>query len=419
MLDIGSPVTVKIHDITSSGEGVGRIVDDGDSKDMIVFVPHTIPGEVCRAEITEVKKGHLKGKILEIPEVHPARINPPCPYFGACPGCSLQFIEYSAQLSIKVNRIKRIFEHGISAGIDSFPAIQSPQPYGYRTHMTIGVDLTRSIPAIGFTDPSTRRIIDIPECLLMPDWSRGEFKKLRTSIAKNKPSLPGKFKLRIFFDHPGKIMYVVNPRGSQSRDRRIPKGIDPILGQFPRPVMIDRTIAGVNVKFHPSSFVQANEFLMERLYQTAVEKIDPDQNGTFIDLYAGRGFFSLYLTKPGRDVVALEYDRLACDNIRKMSSRVAIVQGKAEKQIHGVLQQYKPRVVVANPPRSGINRIIVDAINSCESVKQVVMISCDASTCVRDCKILMGGNFVIGTPTIVDMYPQTAHAEIVVDMGRV
>lgn len=419
MHDIGKQAVVKIHDITSSGEGVGRIVDEGDAKDMIVFVPGSIPDEVCRVEITEVKRGHLKGKIAEILEAHPSRIDPPCPYFGQCPGCSLQFIDYADQFSIKVSRIKRIFKHGLGREIKHLPEIQSPEPYGYRTHMTIGVDLSRVIPAIGFTDPSTRRIVDIPKCMLMPDWSRSYYTKLRDSIARNRTSLPDKFSLRIFFDHDGKITYVINPRGSLSRERKIPKGLEPVLREFPKPVMIDRRIAGVRIRLHPLSFVQANEFLMDKLYKTAANKIDTHQHRSFLDIYAGSGFFSLYLAKHGRDVVALEYDRLACDNIKKMSRMVTVFPGKAEIQIHGALAQYQPGVVIVNPPRSGINREIVDAINKCDSVRQVVMISCDASTCVRDCKILMEGGFVVETPTIVDMYPQTALAEIVLEMVRV
>ncbi|MCX6645287.1 MAG: TRAM domain-containing protein [bacterium] len=433
MLNIGNHVTVKIHDITSEGDGVGRIVDEGDSRDTIVFVPYTIPREICRVEITRIKKGHLNGKIVEILEKHPARIDPPCPYFGKCPGCSLQFIDYADQLAVKVNRIKRIFEHGIGADIDSFPSMQSPEPYGYRTHMTIGVDLTGSKPAIGFTDPETMRIVDIPKCMLMPEWSHADYSRLRSTIAQHRKSLPGKFSLRIFFDHQNKTTFVVNPRGSLSREHKVPKGIQPILSEFPKPETIIRTISGVKVGLHPSSFVQANEFLMETLYTEAAKKIDRDYGGNTLELYAGNGFFSLYLAKQGRDAVAIESDRLACDNIAKTARTmisnmksgrskkeptVSVIQGKAEKQARGVLDLFKPCVVVANPPRSGINKEIIEAINPCDSVKQVVMISCDAATCVRDCKGLSEAGFKAGTPTIVDMYPQTAHAEIVVELKR-
>jgi 23S rRNA (uracil1939-C5)-methyltransferase len=433
MLKIGDHVTAKIHDITSEGDGVGRIVDEGDSQNTIVFVPYTIPGEIIKAEISRIKKGHLNGKIVEILEKHPARIDPPCPYFGICPGCSLQFIDYPAQLSIKVARIKRIFEHGIGSEIASLPAIKSPKPYGYRTHMTIGIDLTSTKPEIGFTDPYSKQIVDIPKCMLMPEWSHSDISHLRNIIAQNKKSLPGKFSLRIFFDHQEQLTFVVNPRGSLSREHKVPKGIGSILSEFPKPATIIRTISGVKVGLHPSSFIQANEFLMETLYKEAAKKIDLDLGGKTLELYAGNGFFSLYLAKLARDAVAIESDRLACDNIAKTGQllienmksgrsrkepMVSVIQGKAEKQAKGVLELFKPKVVVANPPRSGINKEIIDAINSSSSVKQVVMISCDASTCIRDCRGLSESGFTVGTPTIVDMYPQTAHAEIVVDLKR-
>ena len=52
---VGNYYTVKITDLNSNGEGVGRV------NDFVTFIPETIPGDLVEIQISEVKKSLLVG----------------------------------------------------------------------------------------------------------------------------------------------------------------------------------------------------------------------------------------------------------------------------------------------------------------------------------------------------------------------
>src|SRR4051812_9526304 len=103
-INLGDSLTVTIHDIAFGGEGVGRV------DDFVVFVPFVITGETVEVEITEVKKSFGRAKLKRVVTPSPLRVQPPCPYFGACGGCQYQHISYEEQLRLKHKQIADLFE---------------------------------------------------------------------------------------------------------------------------------------------------------------------------------------------------------------------------------------------------------------------------------------------------------------------
>ena len=61
------------------------------------------------------------------------RAVPPCPHFGACGGCQLQDLSYSAQLALKAKRLRASLE---AAGLIT-PELQmhASPPFGYRNRI--------------------------------------------------------------------------------------------------------------------------------------------------------------------------------------------------------------------------------------------------------------------------------------------
>jgi len=192
---------------------------------------------------------------------------------------------------------------------------------------------------------------------------------------------------------------------------------------------------GVALRIHPASFVQANYFLAHKLYGHALGLIEASETDTVLDLYSGSGFFTLSLGPKVKEIASLESDSRACDNLertavemaeaygrkykfRKTEPSINIVQGRAEDLTGDVIGQFKPSIVVANPPRSGIHRKALDQIIEAAGVKRIVMISCDPSTCVRDMRLLIKGGFVPDEAVLLDQYPQTAHMECIVRLNR-
>jgi tRNA/tmRNA/rRNA uracil-C5-methylase (TrmA/RlmC/RlmD family) len=432
----GDRIELRIDDLTSAGWGVGRISAPGSSRDAVIFVPGSAPGELVRAEITEERKNHFRAELVEIAEPSPSRIEPPCPYFSKCPGCSLQFLAYDAQCKAKAERVRRIF--GRSFGDDSLQLdfIPSPQSFGYRTHLSIACERSGDGISIGFTDPATRRVVDIPACMLIPDWGNVQLGRLRTVLSSNVGSLNEPVRLRMFLDHAEKQVYVVHTRGPLKRQRALPSAVKNLLDAFPAPKTLVRAISGVRFRLHPASFVQANFYVTEALYRRALDKSEAGKEDVLLDLYSGNGFFTLALAPIVKEAVAIESDRRACDNLTKSADdliksvrkgarkrkgaepSVTVAQGRAESLAPEVVKKFQPTVVIANPPRTGLHPRVLDALAKSESIGRIVIVSCDATTCVRDVKELMKSRFAPSGSTIVDCYPQTAHVEIVMPMSR-
>jgi len=428
----GDEITLKISDITSAGWGLGRYSPDGDSSSIVVFVPGAAPGETVAARILQQKKNYLRAELLEVLEPHPSRRLPPCPFFSSCPGCSLQFLAYDAQLDARVRRVSEIISR--ASGNPSLEMIPVPSPveFGYRTHVSVKFEQKNGKFAVGFTDPATRRVVDIPECLLIPEWAWQDYSTLRERLGAHASALPHSFSIRLFFDHDEKTTYAVPTRGPFKKNRRLPQVIKSVLKGFQPVRALQKEIADVKIKIHPASFVQANHFLTDTLYLSALELVQPPPGATVLDLYSGSGWFTLALAPEVMEIIAVESDTMACDNLEKSSKdltsrlvksgrhepSIHIYQGRAEDLVPDIIPRHNPSLVIANPPRSGINPVIIESICNSKSINRFVMVSCDPATCARDMKKLQSGGFVSEKAVLLDCYPQTAHMEIIVALSR-
>ena len=67
----------------------------------VILIKGAIPGEVVDVEIREKKRDYSVGFVVGVVEPSADRVEPPCPVFGRCGGCQLQYIRYERQVSMK------------------------------------------------------------------------------------------------------------------------------------------------------------------------------------------------------------------------------------------------------------------------------------------------------------------------------
>ena len=60
-----------------------------------------VPCQKVRFSVNKVKKGKAEGRLLEVIEKAPQEIEPACPHFGQCGGCTYQNLPYEEQVKIK------------------------------------------------------------------------------------------------------------------------------------------------------------------------------------------------------------------------------------------------------------------------------------------------------------------------------
>ena len=121
-----STVTLEIDALSYGPYGIGRL----DGKAMMV--PHTAPGDTVEVRINESKERYAIGEATRVLAPSPLRQAPPCPYVGACGGCSWQHLRYDAQLESQATKRRRCpashrqaarfrarADHSIGAGISA------------------------------------------------------------------------------------------------------------------------------------------------------------------------------------------------------------------------------------------------------------------------------------------------------------
>ena len=102
----GQIVELEITDMTDDGKGLGRL------SGLAIFVAGAVPGDKVSARITRLKKRYAFAETITLLEASAARVQPPCPYYKDCGGCSMLELSYEEQLRIKrkniITKLERI-----------------------------------------------------------------------------------------------------------------------------------------------------------------------------------------------------------------------------------------------------------------------------------------------------------------------
>ncbi|GEN79529.1 23S rRNA (uracil(747)-C(5))-methyltransferase RlmC [Actinotalea fermentans] len=176
-------------------------------------------------------------------------------------------------------------------------------------------------------------------------------------------------------------------------------------------------LAGLELALRPQSFFQTNTAVAAELYRQARTWVDEADPATVWDLYCGVGGFALACADGTRDVVGIETSREAVASATA-SARRAGVRGvrfaAGDAAAFARETGRAPDLVIVNPPRRGIGDL-ADWLEA-STVRTVVYSSCNAVSLARDLARMSSLTPVRGR--VLDMFPQTAHAETLVLLER-
>jgi len=129
-----APLRLRIDSIGAGGEGVGRLPDG-----RVVFVHRTAPGDVAEVEVVQRGKRWARGRLLRVLEPSPERREPPCRFYAECGGCTLEHLEYPAQLRAKsrivVDALVRIGKLDVHPPV----VVASPREHRYRNRVSFAL----------------------------------------------------------------------------------------------------------------------------------------------------------------------------------------------------------------------------------------------------------------------------------------
>jgi len=371
----GGQVELRIEKWVYGGAALARL------EGQIVLVPYVLPGETIRARLASRARGLLRASPLEIVSAAPGRVTPPCPYFGRCGGCHYQHADYEIQLAGKAEilreTLRRVGKIETPVRIDTI----SGEPYGYRNRIQLHVEGPRA----GFREAGSHRLCPVQQCpVASPRLNRA----LREDIAGRR------FARRI-----ETLELFTNERDLQGPGS---------------PAAIDYQVGPHAYRVSRGSFFQVNRHLLEPL----VERVAKGASGRLaLDLYAGAGLFSLPLAERFDQVVAVEGGRSAHGDLVYNARRAGLPVRAEHAAVDAFLESFpaRPDLVVADPPRAGLDKGAVSGLLRLQAPR-LVMVSCDPATLARDLSRLLAAGYQIERLTMADLFPQTYHIETVVDL---
>ena len=154
------PVELTIGDLSHDGRGVAT---HGEKR---VFVRGALPGERVLVRLTASKRRYDEGEVTGIVEASTDRIEPRCPHFGTCGGCSLQHLDSARQIEYKHNTLmQNLTRIGKVAPVAWWEPLSGPA-WGYRRKARLSVRHVRRKERVlvGFRETYGRFVADMQEC---------------------------------------------------------------------------------------------------------------------------------------------------------------------------------------------------------------------------------------------------------------
>ena len=439
-------LSLEIQDIGVDGEGIGKA--DG----FTVFVKDAVPGDVVRVKIMKARKNFGYGRLMEILQPSPDRVEPVCPAARQCGGCQLQAISYARQLQFKENKVKSDLKRiGGFTELPMEPIIGMEDPLHYRNKEQLPVGTAKDGRLVcGFYAGRTHSIIETRECALsiypndrITDRVLAYMEQYHVSPYDEKT---GKGTVRHILIRYGRstgelmVCLVINGNRLPSEDaltaslctlpgmasislNRNTRRDNVILGDkirvlYGKPYITDR-IGDISYQISPLSFYQVNPFQTEKLYRKALEYAALTGNETVWDLYCGIGTISLFLARSARLVYGVEIIPAAVENARENARLNGIGNaeffcGKAEEVVPEQFEKnhIHADVIVVDPPRKGCDEQLLSTMVQMQP-DRIVYVSCNSATLARDLKYLCAEGYELKKVCPVDQFGMTVHVETV------
>ena len=372
-------------------------------------------------------------------------VEPLCPYFGKCGGCTAQHIAYELQLENKKNQLASAINNVIP--IDQIKIFHDKE-YNYRNRM----DFIFHPRGLGLREKGNwKSIVDIDKCSISDEKLNELLLEIRTffksvdffDIRRN----VGTFRYAVIRTpkNDSSISFVLNEDSSKTGDAidkikefakksiaknivvtYVPKNTDmSISNEFFVVKGSDNLIEEyLGNKFHYSvqGFFQNNSAMAEQMHAYVNEMLGKyeTKNHELLDLYCGVGTFGINNANLFKNVVMVEADKNCIDsaelNIKENkihNAKAILLDAMNLKKLNlGIGSEL---FVITDPPRSGMHPKTIDELRKLKP-KIIVYISCNIEQLKKD--LIKFSEYEIKSAALFDLFPQTPHAEGIVEMVR-
>lgn len=458
--EVGQKLEIEIEKIVFGGEGLGRV--DG----FTVFVPMSVPGDKLEIDIISVKKSYARGLITRIIEPSKDRIEDLSKVsFEDFDGCDFGMLKYEKQLEYKDKMLEEVLTKISGIDLENVQVgkiIGSDEKVNYRNKTAEPFFKKDGIIQTGFYSRKSHNVFLAKESLLKSEIAKMIIDKFLQKV-NNFSGTKKEFKVFNEINNTGflkqimvrnneknevMIIVIVNKNSQYNQLSKVLEEMydeneciksvyisvkteqnNVILGKNIHlfgSQYLEEEMEGLKFKIYPNSFFQINKKQALKLYDTAIEFLNEEKNNknngkiyekTVIDAFSGTGTIAMMLSKNIKKVIGIESvesSTLAAKltSYENSIQNVEFVNGKVEKELPKILKRENIGAIVFDPPRRGIEEIALKSVIK-NKIEKIVYISCNPATFARDVKILTENGYVLKKITPVDMFPQTAHIEVV------
>ena len=437
---------MKADNLGADMEGVCRF------NGMAVFVPGMLPGEEAPVRIVKAQKNYAFGRMEQLPSsLSPDRVEPDCPAYPRCGGCTCRHISYEASLEARRRHVEDCFARIGKISLEVPPLLKMDSPRNYRNKTALPIGGTAENPVLGFYAPRSHQIIPASDCPNAASPS-GEIARAVTGWIRQFHVSPwredtGKGLLRhlvIRVNRAGESMVTLVSAGETLPHwpellavLRPLNVVSLYLNVHPEPsnvifsnrfqllygtATLTDTLCGLSFELSQDSFFQVNPTQTEKLYETALNFAGLSAGDTLCDVYCGAGTITLMMARHCRQAFGIEVVPAAVENARENAKRNSVPNasfhaGTAETLLPRFINDgLRPDVIVVDPPRKGLDPSVISSILHA-APSRIVYISCNPATLSRDAALFLNGGYNIQKIQPVDMFPYTSHVETVCLFG--
>lgn len=369
-----------------------------------------------------------------------------CPYFQAkrCMSCSWLEMAYAQQLARKQQGVA---EQLPMVDANQWQAAWPSAEQGYRNKAKMVVLGTSAEPVLGIVQPN--EAVDLTGCPLYPADFQFAFAQIKQfiqtaglqpyDVATRKGEL--KFVLLSRSQSDGWMLRFV--LRSQHHVAGIRKHLQTLRAPWP-----DLKVVSINLQpehkailegeheivltehqylpvefdpvrlyLAPQSFFQTNTEVAKALYQTAKDWCMGLPVNRVWDLFCGVGGFALHLSDGKRQVTGIEISQAAITAASRSAAELGVqVDFRAlDATAFALAATERPELLVVNPPRRGLGSRLCQQISQL-APNYLLYSSCNPETLAHDLERLP--EYRVEKAQLFDMFPHTAHAEVLLLLVR-
>ncbi len=420
----------------------GRGIAHADGK--VIFIEGALTGERVTYSSYRKKNNYEQAKVERILKQSFMRVQPKCPVFGVCGGCSMQHLEPRAQVAVK----QRVLEDNLERIGKVKPETMLPpiygQPWGYRQRARLSVRhvLKKEKTLVGFREQNGKYVADMQHCeILTPKIAsllpllgelnerftrRDIIPQIEVAVGEHMDVLvlrilealtPADEALIREFADKHHVQFWTQTKGPDTVAPFYPLDAPKLSYSLPE--------FGITMPFAPTEFTQVNSDMNRLMVSRAVRLLDPQPHERIVDFFCGLGNFTLPIARSGAQVLGVEGSDALVRRARQNAEHNGL-SGNTTFQAMNLFEMDEATLAksgrfdkwLVDPPRDGAIELM-KSISDETAPRRIVYVSCNPATLARDAEVLVHvKGYRLKAAGVMNMFPQTSHVESIAVFER-